>query len=140
MEKTITALFDTSDKIEAAKSAARKSGASAEKISVCRAYEPRPFSGKNTLTGIGVGAAVGTVAGLGAAFFENMGLSAGVGPLSGLVSGAVAGAIIGGFFDYSAARREPRRLWLLTVSMDEGRTGSAARQIKRCGGERVSVE
>lgn len=140
MEKTITALFDTSEEVEAARASAREGGAAAEKISVCRAYEPRPFAGKNTLAGIGVGAAAGTVAGLGASVLSGAGMTSWIGPLTGLIGGAVAGAIIGGFLDLNAAHSEPQRRWLFTVSTDENLTGPTAKRLKRCGGERVSVE
>ena len=140
MEKTITALFDTTEEIEAARTAARANGAEADKISVCKATELPSFAGKNTLTGIGVGAAAGTILGLGATFLENIGFISGIGPVTGLITGTVVGAIVGGFMDYEAARQEPEPRWLFTVSMDETRTGSTARQLKRCGGDKVSVD
>ncbi len=139
MEKTITALFDTAEEVEAARTAARAGGADADKIKVCRAIEPKPFAGKNTLAGMGVGAAAGTVIGLGAAFFENVGLNSGLGPVAGLIGGTVAGAIIGGFLDYGVAQKGPRRRWLFTVNMDEKHTGPTARRLKRCGGDKVCI-
>lgn len=140
MEKTITALFDTTEEIEAARTAARANGAQADKISVCRAVTPSSFAGKNTLSGMAVGAAAGTLLGMGAIVLENMGFISSLGPVAGLVSGTVIGAIVGGFIDFEAARTEPDQRWLFTVSMDEANTGSTARQLKRCGGEKISVE
>ncbi len=140
MEKIITALFDTTEEIEAARSAATENGAQADKISVCRAEVPASFAGKNTLSGTALGAAAGTVLGLGAALLENMGFVSSMGPMAGLVSGAVVGAIVGGFFDLEAARSEPDWRWLFTVTMDEDMTGATVRRLRRCGGERVSVE
>ena len=140
MEKTITALFDTTEEIEAARTAARANGAQADKISVCRAVASPSFAGKNTLSGIAVGAAAGTLLGMGAIALENMGFISGLGPVAGLVSGTVIGAVVGGFIDFEAARAEPDQRWLFTVSMDESSTGSTARQLKRCGGEKISVE
>ncbi len=140
MEKKITALFDTTEEIEAARTAARANGAEAEKISVCRASLPQSFGGKNTLIGLGIGAAAGTVIGLGASVLENLGLIASVGPVAGLISGSVVGAIVGGFMDYEESKEAPEERWLFTVSMDETRSGATARQLKRCGGEKVCVE
>ncbi|MGN1098644.1 MAG: hypothetical protein ACI4SS_07095 [Clostridia bacterium] len=140
MEKTITALFDTTEEIEAARSAARANGAEADKISVCRAIEPASFGGKNTVTGLAVGAAAGTALGMGATLLENMGMISAIGPVAGLISGAVVGAIVGGFMDYEASQESPEERWLFTVSMDENRTGSTARQLRRCGGEKVCVD
>lgn len=138
MEKTITALFDTSEGVEAARDAARISGAAEGSVRVCRAIEPKPFAGKNTLYGIGAGAAVGTIVGLGAAFFGGAGLSA-AGPVTGLIGGAALGAVIGGFLDLRDTGKSPESRWLFTVSMDESRTGAAARKIRRCGGEKIHV-
>ncbi len=139
MEKTITALFDTTEGLEAAKTAARAEGAQPDKMSVCRAKEQPSVSGKNTLFGAAAGAAAGAVLGIGATMLENMGIISSVGPLTGLISGTVAGAIIGGFMDFEAAGEEPPERWLFTVSIDEENTGSAARRLKRCGGDKVSV-
>lgn len=140
MEKTITALFDTAEELDAARAAACENGAKADKISVCRAETPPSFAGKNTLSGIAVGAAAGTLLGLGAAMLENLGVVSGIGPVAGLISGAAVGGIVGGFFDIEAARAEPVLRWLFTVSMDEDMTGATVRRLRRCGGERVSVE
>ncbi len=140
MEKTITALFDTTEEIESARSAARANGATSDKINVCRATEPASFGGKNTLTGMAVGAAAGTVLGMGAAMLENMGLISTIGPIAGLISGTVVGAIVGGFMDYEESKDGPEERWLFTVSMDESRSGATARQLKRCGGDKVCVE
>ncbi len=140
MEKTITALFDTTEEVEEARTAARANGADAEKITVCRAALPSSFGGKNTLTGLAVGAAAGTMLGIGATALENMGLIASIGPVAGLISGSVIGAIVGGFMDYEDSKEGPEERWLFTVSMDEARTGATARQLKRCGGEKVCVE
>lgn len=139
MEKTITALFDTTDELEAARTAARAEGAPAEKISVCRAKEQPSFSGRNTLAGTAAGAAIGTIMGLGATMLENMGIIQVIGPVAGLISGTVIGAIVGGFMDYEMSREEPRERWLFTVSMDEENSGSAAKRIRQCGGDKVSV-
>lgn len=140
MEKTITALFDTTEELEAARAAARENGAQADKISVCRAEVPPSFAGRNTLSGMAVGAAAGTLLGLGAAVLENIGIVSGIGPVSGLISGTAVGAIVGGFFDIETARAEPDRRWLFTVSMDEDMTGATVRRLRRCGGDKVSVE
>ncbi len=140
MEKVITALFDTTEEIEAARSAAAENGAQADKIRVCRAEVPAAFAGKNTLSGMAVGAAAGTVLGLGAALLENMGFISSMGPMAGLVSGSVVGAIVGGFFDLEAARSGPDWRWLFTVTMDESMTGATVRRLRRCGGDKVSVE
>ncbi len=140
MEKTITALFDTTQEIESARSAARANGATADKINVCRAAEPASFGGKNTLAGMAVGAAAGTVLGMGAAMLENMGLVSTIGPIAGLISGTVVGAIVGGFMDYEESKNGPEERWLFTVSVDESHTGATARQLKRCGGDRICVE
>ncbi len=139
MEKIISALFDTEDEIESARSAARANGAEADKISVCRAVEQPSFGGRNTLIGMGAGAAVGTVLGISSLALENMGFIASIGPVAGLISGTVIGAIVGGFMDLEKARSEPEERWLFTVSMDEKNSGSTARRLKRCGGEQVSV-
>ncbi len=139
MEKIVTALFDTAEELEAARSAARSNGADAESISVCRAAEQPSFGGKNTLIGTGAGAAIGTIMGLGALALENMGIISTIGPAAGFISGAVIGAIVGGFMDYEQSRSAPDERWLFTVSVDEDRTGTTARQLKRCGGEKVSV-
>ncbi len=140
MEKTITALFDTAEELEAASEAARENGAQADKIRVCRAEVPSSFAGKNTLSGMAVGAAAGTLLGLGAAMLDNIGFATGIGPVAGLVSGTVVGAIVGGFIDFESSNREPDRRWLFTVSMDEDLTGATVRRLRRCGGEKVSVE
>ena len=139
MEKIITALFDTTEELEAARTAARSNGAEADKISVCRATEQPSFGGRNTLIGTAAGAAVGTVMGVGAIALENMGIISSIGPVAGLISGAVIGAIVGGFMDYEQSREAPEERWLFTVSMDEENSGSTARQLKRCGGDKVSV-
>lgn len=139
MEKIISALFDTTDEIEAARSAARANGAQADKISVCRAIEQPSFSGKNTLIGTAAGAAVGTILGISSLAMENMGFITSIGPIAGLISGAVIGAIVGGFMDFEQAHTEPEERWLFTVSMDEENSGSTVRRLKRCGGEQVSV-
>lgn len=139
MEKVITALFDTTEELEAARTAARSNGAEAEKISVCRATEQASFGGKNTLIGTAAGAAIGTVMGIGAIALENMGIISSIGPVAGLISGAVIGAIVGGFMDYEQSHEMPEERWLFTVSMDEENSGSTARQLRRCGGEKVSV-
>lgn len=139
MEKTITALFDSTDEIEAATTAARAEGAQAEKIKVCRARELSSFSGKNTLLGIGAGAAIGTVLGIGATMLENIGIIQAIGPVTGLVCGAVIGAVVGGFTDYELSLQEPRERWLFSVSIDEKNSGSAAKMLRRCGGDQIGI-
>ena len=139
MDKTITAFFDTDEELEAARSAARRSGADADRINVCRATDPSSFSGKNTVTGAAFGAAAGTIIGLGAIALESMGVVTSAGPVAGLISGAVLGAIVGGFADYSQRDSAPEERWLFSVSMDESGAGTAVRELKRCGADKVSV-
>lgn len=140
MEKTITALFDTTQEVEAARSAAASDGAQGENISVCRTVEPPSFGGKNTAVGLGIGAGAGVALGLGATLLENGGIISSVGPVAGLIGGAVVGAIVGSFMDYEASRHSGEERWLFTVSAEESRIGSIARTLKRCGGDKVCVE
>ncbi len=138
MEMKVSALFDTDADLDAARDAACRGGAEAESISVCRAREQAGFNGKNTLMWTAAGAAAGTVIGLGSLALESFGVVSTAGPLAGLISGAVIGAVIGGFVD--SGRTEPPEKWLFTVNTDENGAGSIVRQLRRCGGENVSVD
>lgn len=139
MEKTLTALFNTAEELDAAREAAFAGGAAADSISVCRATALPAFGGKSTVAGTVSGAAIGLILGLGAMALENMGVIATVGPVAGLISGAVIGAIVGGFMDYEESRELPDERWLFTVSTAEENTGSTARRLKKCGGDSIGI-
>jgi uncharacterized membrane protein len=112
MPKTITAIFDNTDRAEKAAREVKEQGLKMEDISIIAKDKNGDAEGTHSekkhitdnisngvLTGGILGGLSGVVIGAGSMVIPGLGIIAAAGPITGLLSGAVTGSIVGGLVD-----------------------------------------